>query len=177
MPDPIYIMVFCAWFVGGFVSGVSGIGGAMVAVPVAAMFIPMHDLIPLSCILNVIMDGCIACMHFRHCRVSALWPMLVGSIPGAIIGLFILQFVSGAILQGAVGALLLYYVYWQQTFHVKKSIRNHGDEVERLDSEQVYWEQPFHSMARPLEHMDYMSTGNLGSFWEPLAYSSSSEAP
>nr|WP_321256586.1 sulfite exporter TauE/SafE family protein [uncultured Pseudodesulfovibrio sp.] len=120
MPDPIYIMVFCAWFVGGFVSGVSGIGGAMVAVPVAAMFIPMHDLIPLSCILNVIMDGCIACMHFRHCRVSALWPMLVGSIPGAIIGLFILQFVSGAILQGAVGALLLYYVYWQQTFHVKE---------------------------------------------------------
>ena len=90
----------------------------MVAVPVAAAFIPMHDLIPLSCILNVAMDGCIACMHFRHCRVSALWPMLVGSLPGAVIGLFILQFVSGAVLQGAVGALLLYYVYWQHTFRV-----------------------------------------------------------
>jgi len=121
MPDLIHIIVFCLWFVGGFVSGVSGIGGAMVAVPIAAMFIPMHELIPLSCILNVVMDGCIACMHFRHCRVSALWPMLVGSIPGAFAGLFILQFVSGSVLQGAVGALLLYYVYWQRTFHVKEA--------------------------------------------------------
>ncbi|NJB69146.1 hypothetical protein GGQ74_002843 [Desulfobaculum xiamenense] len=118
MPDSVSILVFCAWLVGGFVSGVSGIGGAMVAVPVAATVIPMHELIPLSCILNVVMDGCIACMHFRHCKVSALWPMLVGSLPGAVIGLFILKFVSGAVLQGAVGALLLYYVYWQHTFRV-----------------------------------------------------------
>lgn len=118
MLDPTHLLVFGLWLVGGFVSGVSGIGGAMVAVPAAAMFIPMHELIPLSCILNVVMDGCIACAHFRHCRVSALWPMLVGSLPGAFVGLLILKFVSGAILQGAVGALLLYYVYWQRTFRV-----------------------------------------------------------
>ncbi|WP_243547045.1 sulfite exporter TauE/SafE family protein [Pseudodesulfovibrio tunisiensis] len=121
MPDFLSLLVFCAWFAGGFVSGVSGIGGALVAVPVAAMFIPMHEVIPLSCLLNVVMDGCIACMHFRHCRVSALWPMLVGSLPGAFAGLFILQIVSGSILQGGVGALLLYYVYWQSTFKVKQT--------------------------------------------------------
>ena len=118
MFDPNHLLVFGLWLVGGFVSGVSGIGGAMVAVPAAAMFIPMHELIPLSCILNVVMDGCIAGAHFRHCRVSALWPMLVGSLPGAFVGLFILKFVPGTILQGAVGALLLYYVYWQRTFRV-----------------------------------------------------------
>ncbi|MFK4766413.1 sulfite exporter TauE/SafE family protein [Desulfobaculum sp. SPO524] len=118
MPEPVFLLVFCAWFVGGFVSGVSGIGGAMVAVPTAALMIPMHELVPLSCILNVVMDGCIACMHFRHCRVSALWPMLVGSLPGALLGLFILNVVSGSMLQGAVGALLLYYVYWQHSFRV-----------------------------------------------------------
>jgi len=121
MPDTMSLIVFGSWLVGGFVSGVSGIGGALVAVPFAAMFIPMHELIPLSCLLNLIMDGCIACMHFRHCRVSAMWPMIVGSLPGSIIGLFILQFVSGSILQGAVGALLLYYVYWQHTFRVDET--------------------------------------------------------
>jgi hypothetical protein len=121
MLESTHFFVFCLWLVGGFVSGVSGIGGAMVAVPIAALFIPMHELIPLSCILNVVMDGCIACMHFRHCRVSALWPMLAGSLPGAIVGLYILQFVSGAVLQGGVGALLLYYIYWQRTFRVKKT--------------------------------------------------------
>ncbi len=120
MVDGVCLLVFVAWFIGGFVSGVSGIGGALVAVPIAASAIPMHELIPLSCMLNVSMDGCIACMHFRHCRVSALWPMLAGSLPGAVAGLCILQFVSGAVLQGGVGALLLYYVYWQRTFSVER---------------------------------------------------------
>ncbi|MFV0348845.1 MAG: sulfite exporter TauE/SafE family protein [Halodesulfovibrio sp.] len=119
MVDSTHLIVFFMWLIGGFVSGVSGIGGAMVAVPVAATFIPMHELIPLSCILNVVMDMCIAAMHFRFCRVSALWPMLVGSLPGAVVGLFILQFVSGSVLQGAVGLLLLYFVYWQKTFRLR----------------------------------------------------------
>jgi uncharacterized membrane protein YfcA len=119
MPAVEFILVFCVWFVGGFVSGISGIGGAMIAVPIAATFIPMHELIPLTCITNVAMDGCLASMHFRQCRMSALLPMLVGSIPGAFVGLFALQILSGGMLQGAVGALLLYYVYWQLTFRVK----------------------------------------------------------
>ena len=119
MPDTTSLLVCFAWLVGGFVSGVSGIGGAMVAVPVAATVIPMHELVPLSCIMNVVMDGCIALMHYRHCRVSAMWPMLAGSIPGALAGLYILTVLPGTVLQGAVGVLLLYYVYWQRTFRVR----------------------------------------------------------
>ncbi len=121
MFDSPHSLVFLLWLVGGFVSGVSGIGGAMVAVPAAAMFIPMQELVPLSCLLNLIMDGCIALMHFRFCRVSALWPMLAGSLPGAFAGLYILTVVSSPVLQGAVGVLLLYYVYWQLSFKVEKT--------------------------------------------------------
>ena len=51
------MVVVCAWFTGGFISGVSGIGGAMFAVPIAAMFIPIQQVIVLSCILNLAMDG------------------------------------------------------------------------------------------------------------------------
>lgn len=113
MPDMISLVVFGCWFVGGFISGVTGIGGAMLAVPVAAFFLPMHEVILLSCILNAAMDGCIACLHFRYCRVSSLWPLLAGALPGSFAGLYILQLLSGAVLQGAVGLFLLAYVYWQ----------------------------------------------------------------
>ena len=68
--------------------------------------------------------GCLAAMHFRHCRGSALWPMLAGSIPGSFAGLYILQICSGAVLQGAVGLLLIYYVYWQKTFRVQGVMRH-----------------------------------------------------
>ena len=112
--DTTSLIVFVCWFAGGFVSGLTGIGGAMVAVPAAALFLPMHVVIPLSCILNAAMDGSLAFMHFRHCRVSALWPLLLGALPGSFVGLYILQMVSDAVLQGAVGVLLVVYVLWQR---------------------------------------------------------------
>lgn len=112
--DTTSLIVFLCWFAGGFVSGLTGIGGAMVAVPAAALVLPMHVVIPLSCILNAAMDGSLACMHFRHCRVKALWPLLVGALPGSFAGLYILQMVSDAVLQGAVGVLLVFYVLWQR---------------------------------------------------------------
>ena len=116
------ICVFLAWIAGGFVSGVSGIGGAMVAFPFLAMLLPVHEAIALTCIVNMVMDICLASLHFRFCRVSALWPMLLASVPGSFAGLYILQICSGPVLQGAVGLLLLYYVYWQKTFRVRGTI-------------------------------------------------------
>lgn len=122
MPEATDLFVFFAWILGGFVSGVSGIGGAMVAFPLLALVIPVHQLIALTCIINVVMDGCLAGMHFRHCRLSSLWPMLLASVPGSFAGLYILQICSGPVLQGAVGLLLLYYVYWQKTFRARGTI-------------------------------------------------------
>lgn len=125
MPEATDLFVFFAWILGGFVSGVSGIGGAMVAFPLLALVIPVHRLIALTCIINVVMDGCLASMHFRHCRLSSLWPMLAGSVPGSFAGLYILQICSGAVLQGAVGLLLLYYVYWQMTYRAAQGPVSH----------------------------------------------------
>ena len=114
------LMVVLAWFAGGFISGASGIGGAMIALPIAALFIPIQDVIALSCILNLVMDGMITAMHFRHCKVRALYPLFAGAIPGSIIGLFILQMVPGSMLQGMTGVLLLLFVLWQIRGAVKQ---------------------------------------------------------
>ena len=48
MPDALDIFVFVCWFAGGFVSGVSGIGGTMFAFPFLALDIPKHPLNPLT---------------------------------------------------------------------------------------------------------------------------------
>ena len=94
----------------------------MVAFPFLAMLLPVHEAIALTCIVNMVMDICLASLHFRFCRVSALWPMLLASVPGSFAGLYILQICSGPVLQGAVGLLLLYYVYWQKTFRARGTI-------------------------------------------------------
>lgn len=124
MIDPGHAVVFGAWLCGGFISGLSGIGGAMFAVPIAAAFIPMHEVIALSCILNLAMDAGICIMQFRFCRIAAILPMLAGTIPGSFAGLYILQLVSGDVLQGGVGLLLLFFVWWR---YASRNASAHGE--------------------------------------------------
>ncbi len=119
MPEFLEILVFCLWFVGGFISGLTGMGGSMVIVPIAALFIPIHDVVAISCISCVAMDIAIAAMHYKFCKFRVLVPMVLGSLPGAVLGVYLLQVLSGNVLQSAVGVLLLCYVYWQFTMRSK----------------------------------------------------------
>lgn len=117
MPDALDIFVFACWFAGGFVSGVSGIGGTMFAFPFLALAIPMHALIPLSCLVCFFKDACMIAMHVRFCRFDAMPWLLLGAVPGSFAGVYLLQICSGAVLQGIVGILLLFFVYWQLYVH------------------------------------------------------------
>lgn len=117
MPDALDIFVFVCWFAGGFVSGVSGIGGTMFAFPFLALAIPMHALIPLSCLVCFFKDACMIAMHVRFCRFDAMPWLLLGAVPGSFAGVYLLQICSGAVLQGIVGILLLFFVYWQLCVH------------------------------------------------------------
>lgn len=125
MPDLLDIFVFVCWFAGGFVSGVSGIGGTMFAFPFLALAIPMHALIPLSCLVCFFKDACMIAMHVRFCRFDAMPWLLLGAVPGSFAGVYLLQICSGAVLQGAVGLLLLYYVYWQMTYRAAQGPVSH----------------------------------------------------
>lgn len=125
MPDTLDIFVFVCWFAGGFVSGVSGIGGTMFAFPFLALAIPMHALIPLSCLVCFFKDACMIAMHVRFCRFDAMPWLLLGAVPGSFAGVYLLQICSGAVLQGAVGLLLLYYVYWQMTYRAAQGPVSH----------------------------------------------------
>ena len=100
MPDALDIFVFVCWFAGGFVSGVSGIGGTMFAFPFLALAIPMHALIPLSCLVCFFKDACMIAMHVRFCRFDAMPWLLLGAVPGSFAGVYLLQICSGAVLQG-----------------------------------------------------------------------------
>lgn len=128
MPDFLEILVFALWFLGGFISGLTGMGGNMVVVPIAALFLPIHDVVAIACISCVVMDIAIAAMHYRYCCFRVLTPMILGSLPGAVLGVYILQILSGTALQVAVGFLLLCYVYWQFTMRRKVQNTKYNDD-------------------------------------------------
>ncbi|MBR4741691.1 MAG: sulfite exporter TauE/SafE family protein [Desulfovibrio sp.] len=119
-------LVFVAWLLGGFISGCVGIGGAMLAVPMAALLLSMHEVILISCILNVAMDLGMVLLHWRYCRVKALWAMWLGAVPGSFLGLSVLLYVPDHVLRIIVGMSLLCFIYWQRFFSVQKRREHAG---------------------------------------------------
>ena len=112
-PDMTILIVSIAWFLGGFVNGVSGMGAAMVALPIVAGFMDMSEAVPSSCLVTCIVAGYVAWMYRRSCRMASVWPMLLGCLPGVLAGVWVLKFVPGTWLQAGLGSLLLVYMLWQ----------------------------------------------------------------
>ena len=69
--------------------------------------------VPATCLVAVTLAVYVAWMYRAHSRVAPIIPMLLGCIPGLIIGVCVLRVVPGIWLQGGLGAALIVYVAWQ----------------------------------------------------------------
>lgn len=147
MFESSYPLVFLAWFLGGFINGVSGMGAAMVALPIVACVLEMSEAVPATCLVAVTLAVYVAWMYRAHSRVAPIIPMLLGCIPGLIIGVCVLRVVPGIWLQGGLGAALIVYVAWQllhragygapreraglRRIGVRIGVRQRGDQLQR----------------------------------------------
>lgn len=116
MSVALYLIVSLAWFLGGFANGVSGMGAAMVALPIITSFLPMEVAVPASCLVAALVAAYVAIMYRAHCRLALTTSMLVGCVPGIAAGVLILRAVPGHWLQGVLGLILLGYVLWQMWY-------------------------------------------------------------
>ncbi len=116
MSDMGILIVAAAWFLGGFINGVSGVGAAMVALPLVTSVMDMQEAVPSSCLIGSIVAAYIAWIYRRDCHIISVWPMLLGCLPGVLTGVWVLKFVPGSWLQAGLGSLLLVYIFWQYFF-------------------------------------------------------------
>lgn len=100
------------WCISGFMSGVCGLGGAIFAVSMAPFFLPLRDVILVSCILNFFIDAGVALMHFRHCLWKSLLPMLAAALPGSVAGIWSFRMLPEFWLRLLVGSLLILFSLW-----------------------------------------------------------------
>lgn len=110
MPDTLFLF---AWFLAGFVNGISGMGAAMVAVPIIVTMMPMNDVIPVSCLVVTAVSGHMAWNFRKGCRFSSLKNLFMGSIPGSFVGLSILLYIEAQLLQLLTGIVMVIFVIWQ----------------------------------------------------------------
>ena len=101
------------WLLGGFVHGVTSIGGGMIAMPVVTFLTTPRDAILISCLTGFIMPLALAIIYRRHILWREVIFLALGCIPGIPAGLVLLTTVSGPVLLFGVGVMLIFFVSWQ----------------------------------------------------------------
>lgn len=106
-------VMMLAWFVGAFVNGVTGLGSAMVALPLLSLAIVSKDMIVVSAICGMLVAFAALAIYwkafdFREDRL--FWGFYA---LGAPFGLLTLKTVDIHILQFLLGLVTLFYVLWR----------------------------------------------------------------
>jgi len=122
--DPsVWVFAF-AWFLAGLINGISGMGAAMLALPIAATAMPPHFLIPATCLMVLVVSVSTAVFYLKSVRRKAFLALLLGALPGSLAGLGILLFTPVPVLQISAGAFMILYTIWQFCL---PTFRPHGD--------------------------------------------------
>ena len=117
--DTVTLAVFLSWLCGGFVAGVTSMGAALFAVPITAFFLPMQDAVLLSCLSLPFMMTAIVGLNVRACRLKSILPLLAGTVPGSVAGLWILEALPDRTLRICVGLILVLFPVWHLAARIK----------------------------------------------------------
>ncbi len=110
MPELIFIIL--GWFAGGFFNGIAGFGAAMIAMPLIAPFMDLSVAVP-SCTLIVLTLNCHVGWTFRnYIEWNFVKEIFLGAIPGVILSIFVLEYVSETHLKIGMGAFIACYALW-----------------------------------------------------------------
>ncbi len=111
--DLFVIFIFSlAWFLAGFVNGISGLGAAMVALPIVFPYIPPQLVVPSTTILIAILCAYMTWAYKQHLRIKAITPIVIAAIPGSILGGALLYYLPVAYIQFIAGTFMLLFVFW-----------------------------------------------------------------
>ncbi len=108
-----HIYFFLIWIVASFFNGITGSGGAMLALPVTALFMPATLLVPTTAIFVLLISAYMVAVYWRYCHFPTLIRMLIGVLPGVLLGSYILVYVPARFIQLSVGGILIVFVLWQ----------------------------------------------------------------
>ena len=114
------------WGFSGFIHGMSGFGGAILAVTVLSLFLPLTFLVPLAIITSLGINLTVIYSYWRDCDYKILGTMLLASLPGLILGTYALKVIPNAYLQFIMGACLLIFILWQ---YLHKKNKNSADRL------------------------------------------------
>lgn len=102
-----------AWFIGAFINGLTGMGGALIALPLISLFASSKDAIVVS-MLSGFMVGLMSLMlYWRYINFRDVAGFWLSAIPGILLGVWTLKVVNIAWLELLLAVLLVIHIVVQ----------------------------------------------------------------
>lgn len=109
----MYGVVVLGWALGGIIGGATGLGAVMVSMPILTVVLDPGDAVLVSCIISIYVYAHLAYTYRKFCLWSDLKDLVIGIIPGSVIGVMVLKAVPIQALQLMISLMLISFVLLQ----------------------------------------------------------------
>ncbi|MDO5673524.1 MAG: sulfite exporter TauE/SafE family protein [bacterium] len=115
----VYLYCSCVFLFAGVVQGLTGFGSGLVAIPLLTLMIDIKLAVGLCILHNMIITSSMAYDLRRHFEWSKILPLLIGSIPGVLLGAYWFKHVNPNWLEIFLAVLLIGYSIFNLLFRPK----------------------------------------------------------
>jgi len=109
----ICFVVALGWFIGGIVGGATAVGAVMVAMPLLTLVLSPGDAVLVACLVGFPATLHLAWSYRKAVTWRDLRDMVIGVVPGSVLGWLVLKFAPVQVLQLMVSAMLACFVILQ----------------------------------------------------------------
>lgn len=121
-----YLLTSAVILIASTVAGLAGFGAMIISVPLLAIFLDIKTVVPLTILASLSIHFLILIQLRRHFEFHNVQPLLIGALPGIVIGVALLKIMNKEILQIILGITLVLYsiygfIFQGRSFNIKKT--------------------------------------------------------
>lgn len=98
----------------------TGFGSALVAIPLLSLLFDIKTTVPLCMLNGIIITSYLAITLRRHMDRNKIFPLLIGALPGIVIGVYFLKNIDGTFIRYGIGILLIAYSLYNLKIQPKR---------------------------------------------------------
>nr|WP_321465434.1 sulfite exporter TauE/SafE family protein [uncultured Desulfobulbus sp.] len=95
------------FFLSGAVQGLTGFGGALVAIPLLSLCMDVKEAVPLAILNGLVVTTTLAYTLWGALEWKRILPLLAGSVPGILVGTYFLKQADPAVISRLLGGVLI----------------------------------------------------------------------
>ena len=107
------LIIAGAWFIGAFINGLTGMGGALISMPLISLFVSSKDVILISLITGTMVGTLTMVFYWRYIDIKEVLGFWLPAIPGIAVGVWTLKVVDISTLELLLCVLIVVHIVVQ----------------------------------------------------------------